>query len=455
MASDFERRTTHNRPVFPPPIPDGILARQHPIPQTTITAPDLLRLLDVAPQAGADAIARARENGTHLFEEILAAGVISQTAYAAALADALGVPCLIDTEDVDVLEARTEPGAGLRAIIGHLGGATHHILDAASAPPEQIAWHLAHGIAHGDRPALAPPGVIDTLDARTHAAARLDHAIHGLRRRHPDSSAAAPWRWHQALTPVVLVGLVLGGLAVMPERTLTVTALLMGLPFLCVTVLRLLAFREVFLSRHRRSRIHAPLPARELPVYSVLVPLLHETEVLPDLISALTAIDYPRSKLDIILLIEAMDLAMQSALLVQPLPAHMRVLVVPDSQPRTKPKALNYGLQFARGALIVVYDAEDRPQPQQLRRAAAMFARGPARLSCVQAQLNIYNPRDSWFTRQFTIEYSTLFDAVLPALERLALPIPLGGTSNHFRGLVAQTHQAIRRQPSDGSIIST
>lgn len=433
MASDFDRRATRNLTFVHPPNPGPIIARQGSVPQTATTAPELLRRLGVAPEAGDAAIARARENGTHLYEELLAESVVSPTAYATVLAEAFGVACLSSAEDLDVIEARTEPGAGLREVVGLRDGHTLHVLDAMSAPPDEIDWHLNQYAARGSQVMLAPRTLVDSLDERAHAAARLDHAIHGLRRRNPDSSAAGPWRWHQIFLPVILVGLVLGGLMVMPERTLTFTALLLGLPFLSVTVLRLIAFREVVVSRHRRSRPHAALPARELPVYSVLVPLYHEAEVLPELVAALTALDYPASKLDIVLLIEATDLAMQSALLVQPLPAHMRIVVVPDSQPRTKPKALNYGLQFARGAMIVVFDAEDRPQPQQLRRAAALFAHGPSRLACVQAQLNIFNPRDGWFAGQFTIEYSTLFDAVLPALERLDLPIPLGGTSNHFR----------------------
>lgn len=389
--------------------------------------------LGVAPHAVATAIARARDNGTQPYEELLAAGDVGQHAYAEALAEVFQVPCLTHADGLDVIEARTEPGAGLREAITRIGGRVHHLIDAASIPPEDVAREVARIRQEGGQPALAPRDLMDAIDERVHGGARLDRAIDGLRRAQPGFSAASPWRWHQVVLPVVLVGLVFGGFVVMPEAALTVAALLMGLPFLCVTVLRLVAFREVFVSRRRRARGHTMLPPRQLPVYSVLVPLFRETEVLPDLVAALAALDYPASKLEVILLIEASDLAMQSALLMQPLPSHTRVLVVPDSQPRTKPKALNYGLQFARGALVVVFDAEDRPQPQQLKRAAALFAHGPARLACVQAQLNIYNPRDTWFTRQFTIEYSTLFDAVLPALERLALPIPLGGTSNHFR----------------------
>ena len=105
---------------------------------------------------------------------------------------------------------------------------------------------------------------------------------------------------------------------------------------------------------------------------------------------------------------------------------------MPALAPQTKPKALNYALQFARGEFVVVYDAEDRPEPGQLRQALEVFRAGAPNLVCVQAQLNIDNPYRSWLTRQFTIEYSVLFDAILPALERLRLPVPLGGTSNHF-----------------------
>jgi cellulose synthase/poly-beta-1,6-N-acetylglucosamine synthase-like glycosyltransferase len=114
------------------------------------------------------------------------------------------------------------------------------------------------------------------------------------------------------------------------------------------------------------------------------------------------------------------------------LDAHMQVLVVPEGAPRTKPRATQYALQFARGEYVVVYDAEDAPEPDQLRRALAALRAGGERLGCLQAQLNIYNSDATWFTRQFTVEYTALFDCILPTLERLRLPVPLGGTSNHF-----------------------
>lgn len=106
---------------------------------------------------------------------------------------------------------------------------------------------------------------------------------------------------------------------------------------------------------------------------------------------------------------------------------------MPELQPRTKPKALNYALPLARGDYLVIYDAEDRPERDQLRKALAAFREGPPNLACVQARLNLYNTMETWFTKQFTIEYCALFDGLLPMLARHDLPIPLGGTSNHFR----------------------
>jgi cellulose synthase/poly-beta-1,6-N-acetylglucosamine synthase-like glycosyltransferase len=175
------------------------------------------------------------------------------------------------------------------------------------------------------------------------------------------------------------------------------------------------------------------LPQGPLPFYTILVPLFREAKVLPGLVQSLDALVYPKARLEILLVLEAVDAEMQAAVLAMRLPGNFRTILVPSGAPQTKPKALNYALPFTRGEYVVVYDAEDRPEPDQLLRALTVFRHGPANLGCVQAQLNIYNPRASWLTRQFTIEYSALFDAVLPALARLGLPVPLGGTSNHFR----------------------
>jgi cellulose synthase/poly-beta-1,6-N-acetylglucosamine synthase-like glycosyltransferase len=171
----------------------------------------------------------------------------------------------------------------------------------------------------------------------------------------------------------------------------------------------------------------------DLPRYTVLVALYQEARILPQLVKALTAIEYPTAKLDIKLILEAVDQETIARARMMDLPPQFEILIVPDGAPRTKPRALNYALQFARGELLVVYDAEDRPDPQQLRMAATHFASAPEDVVCLQAQLTIENFSHNWLAKQFTIEYASLFGGILPLLDRARIPIPLGGTSNHFR----------------------
>ncbi len=186
-----------------------------------------------------------------------------------------------------------------------------------------------------------------------------------------------------------------------------------------------------------RARYAAPenvaFTDAELPVYTVLVPLYREPGSVPQLIAALTRLDYPADRLDIKLVLEADDAATFAAIQKLNPPAHFEILRVPPLAPRTKPKACNYALATARGAHVVIYDAEDIPDTDQLRKAAKAFHAGGPQLACLQARLNYYNPRENWLTRQFTLEYSMWFDWLLPGLQALGLPIPLGGTSNHFR----------------------
>lgn len=185
----------------------------------------------------------------------------------------------------------------------------------------------------------------------------------------------------------------------------------------------------------KRGAAPASLAIRDedLPVYTVIAPLYHEPGSVAQLITALMRLDYPADRLDIKLVLEADDEATCSEIGKIDLPAHFQVLRVPPLAPRTKPKACNYALAFARGAHVVIYDAEDIPDKDQLRQAVAAFRAGGPKLACVQARLNFYNPRENWLTRQFTLEYGMWFDWLLPGLQLLGLPIPLGGTSNHFR----------------------
>jgi len=170
-----------------------------------------------------------------------------------------------------------------------------------------------------------------------------------------------------------------------------------------------------------------------LPTYSVLVPLFREEASIPGLVAALRGLDYPPEKLDIKLVVEADDAVTRAAIACAERVPTIDIIAVPAIGPRTKPKALGYALPFASGDIVTIFDAEDRPEPDQLRRVAAIFAAEGADLGCVQAHLAIDHPGDTWFSHQFALEYVALFDRLLPWMAKRRLAFPLGGTSNHIK----------------------
>ncbi|HWU50276.1 MAG TPA: glycosyltransferase family 2 protein [Asticcacaulis sp.] len=169
-----------------------------------------------------------------------------------------------------------------------------------------------------------------------------------------------------------------------------------------------------------------------LPRYTVIVALYHEAGIAAQVLAAMLALRYPKDRLDIVFALETDDAETIDALRGLDLPEHVRLSLTPPGFPRTKPRALNYALAEARGDLVVVYDAEDRPDPGQLLEAARAFAAGSPRLICLQAPLRPVGGQ-GFIARQFAAEYAVQFDVILPAMARIGLPFPLGGTSNHFR----------------------
>jgi glycosyltransferase involved in cell wall biosynthesis len=175
------------------------------------------------------------------------------------------------------------------------------------------------------------------------------------------------------------------------------------------------------------------IPDDGLPTYTILVPLHREARVVPELIRRLDRLDYPVSRLQVLLLIEADDTQTLAAVRKARPGSQFEVVVIPHSAPKTKPKACNVGLARATGEFCVIYDAEDRPDADQLRKAVLAFRLLPERVVCVQAELHYWNPWTNWLTRCFAAEYATNFSLSLRGLDRHRLAIPLGGTSNHFR----------------------
>ncbi len=172
---------------------------------------------------------------------------------------------------------------------------------------------------------------------------------------------------------------------------------------------------------------------KEWPRYTILCPLYKEWQVVPQFVTAMSKLDYPKDKLQVMLLLEEDDKETIKEVGNYDLPKYFQTVIVPDSKPKTKPKASNYGLKHATGEYIVIYDAEDVPDPLQLKKAILAFEKAGPRIICIQAKLNFYNPHQNLLTRVFTAEYSLWFDLVLTGLQSIHAPIPLGGTSNHFK----------------------
>jgi glycosyltransferase XagB len=437
---------------------DSILTRMRGLAQRLRTQPGTAprtheytflvgRLMDHATLERAEREAERTHVAIHAV--LLAAGWVSQADYAAALARVLGIEAapwdlFIDGDSAAMRAAEAEQG--LPAVVR---GRACRVLSASSAAPSELGRRVGLLRSRGLQVMLAPQSAIDAIREVHGWGDRSHQAVRGLLRERPTLSAGRRTSTWQIVAAAGAVGTTIGGAFVVPEATIAALTGLMALPFLCVTLLRLVALRQIVTGSGATARRPGPDAARiadhALPVYTVLVPLLREGNVLPDLVQSLRALDYPAAKLDVLLILEADDTETQAALLAIDLPGNFRSITVPVLAPQTKPKALNYALQFARGDFVVVYDAEDRPEPGQLRQALQIFLTSGADLVCVQAQLNIDNPYQSWLTRQFTIEYSVLFDAILPALERLRMPVPLGGTSNHFPGISPLTHHAESR----------
>ncbi len=226
-------------------------------------------------------------------------------------------------------------------------------------------------------------------------------------------------------------------------------ALLVAVPLQFGQALLALAFAALLLGAALKAAAAVaalrPLPAEpdaptmaRLPQVSVIVALYRESSIAPRLVRRLSRIDYPRELLDVVLAVEAEDRMTRAALAAADLPAWMRVVVVPAGRIKTKPRALNLALDHCRGTIIGIYDAEDAPEPDQIRKVVARFHRRGPEVACLQGMLDYYNPRTNWLSRCFTLEYATWFRMILPGIARLGLAVPLGGTTLFFRRAVLE-----------------
>lgn len=322
---------------------------------------------------------------------------------------------------------------------------TDDIVTVATAAPDQAAFDFVRD-RFGDQVEFVITSKFDIIWLLQENANHYfsERAVYELAERLPEQSA------REVFTRSQLLFIALAGYVILELITLWPLATFIALNFL-VALFLLINFGmralltwvgsdrriDIKVSRHIVDTLDEP----NLPTYTILVPMYKEAKTLPALTAALRKLDYPLSKLDIKLILEEDDEETIAAAKQLGLEGNFEIIRVPHSLPKTKPKACNYALQFSRGEFVTIYDAEDKPEPDQLKKVVAAFRQAPPNTVCIQARLNYYNARENWLTRMFTLEYSLWFDFYLPALEALKIPIPLGGTSNHFKmAMLRQTN---------------
>jgi len=275
--------------------------------------------------------------------------------------------------------------------------------------------------------ALAPASQIQAAVMK----ARAQELNHAAENRVAASESCRDWG-REGLAIKVAMGFSLFalGLWLSPNIMALVFTFWATLPLALSTALRTSAVMAAF--RRKESSPPVPIIARP-PVVSIMVALFKEGDIAPRLIRRLDRLDYPRDLLDILLVVEEEDHLTRDALKAVELPPWMRVVMVPDGPLKTKPRALNFGLDLCRGSIIGVYDAEDAPEPSQIRKVVDRFYQRGADVACLQGVLDFYNPETNWLSRCFTMEYAAWFRIILPSLQKLGLAIPLGGTTLFFR----------------------
>lgn len=294
----------------------------------------------------------------------------------------------------------------------------------AMAIRAKVGWHVritrtAHSI------------VWNQLAAR-HGARALEDAIWLLARSEPQFSAyGIPGQVHRWMI-AALAMTICAAFIFWPHLSLDVVAVATGLAFVANAAFRLVL---VWIGGRENpwDASNAAHAEEDWPLYTVLVPLYREAHMVPQIMHAMDALDYPRDRLDIKIIVEADDMPTVAAADAFAGDPRVQVLKVPQAEPRTKPKATNVALPFARGEFTVIYDAEDRPEPDQLKKAVRTFRMLSPDVGCLQARLNFYNADRNILTQLFAADFALWFDYLLPGLDRVGIPMPLGGTSNHFR----------------------
>ncbi len=377
--------------------------------------------------------------GGSLIEILTSWESVDGQALARALARESGLRYLGATEVsvVDDLVNRIDRRAAVRHQFAPVGHGPLGTLVVVADPFDARVVAIVHEHIRGPvEIAIASAATISELLNAAFGADSARSAVTRLRDSNPDDSASVVLTGAQKLFGATTLGVTAVALALVTIPTLIVLNALASLFYLASSLFRIRLI-QLATDPSRASADSALAPVElnesELPIYTILVPMYREAAVVGRVVQSLSRLDYPAHKLDVLLICEADDDETIGAIREMQLGSQYRLIVVPDSQPKTKPKACNYALDYARGSMVVIFDAEDDPDPDQLRRVLMVLDQADEDVACVQARLGYANAEQNLLTRFFTVEYMMWFDLILPGLERIDAPIPLGGTSNHFR----------------------
>lgn len=414
---------------------DALLAGQKQ--EKTLLGDELIKRGLITQEQLNQALELQKRSGGRLGDILIYQQALSEQDLYKALADLMKLGRLgTDRMRGDLTALPYEMSLRLKAVI--VEESNHYVLVAAEdqLSPEALAEIETFCGRHAEQ-VLASGKEFFSYFEKTYNSQESHESVFGLYEHQPENSAIVTFTSGQIAIMLILL-LVIGVLGFVFNRD----RMLLTLMIVFQTIYLLMAVGKFYIVmrgtreggqlRFKQKEIDA-IDEHELPIYTILIPVYKEKEVIHHLLRRVEAMDYPKQKLDVRILLEEDDKETIEAVRSMNLPNYFIPVIVPFSQPKTKPKACNYGLIGSKGEYVVIYDAEDRPEPDQLKKAYLAFKRLPPEYVCVQAKLNYFNSKENWLTKLFTQEYSMWFELLLVGIMQVNIPIPLGGTSNHFK----------------------
>ncbi len=406
-----------------------------------LTAPlpeDFGRFLVRLSYINASQLLRARAQSAHLcsslHDVLIAEGAITDTAASEATATYLNLPLINLESEVPSPSLTTlfDPAVLLRYRVTpwRTSGSKTVLAAANSEDYSAFLAQLSGGRSQYEMVVATSDQIVDFLTS-THRAQLLERAS----ARVPAAESCRTWEKHTStrrlLVTLTMLAVLITIIALFPRAVFAIFALWATVTLVVSAIFRLAAY----VAETSSPPDDAPplCPPHELPTISVLVPMFNETEIANALLQRLGRLSYPKAKLDVVLAVEELDHLTRDTILQSKLPPWMRVVVVPEGAPKTKPRAMNYALDFCTGDIIGIWDAEDAPAVDQLEIVANHFSSAPENVVCLQGVLDYYNAQQNWLARCFTIEYAAWFRLVLPGMAKLGFAIPLGGTTLFFK----------------------